>query len=186
MRVLQIIIQRFRLTTQLTLGLFLTDSKRSFLGRVWQLFSRFTWELPQTFAGWLYSVLRALAGKVDSVDTFGGITFATQKGFKYGMGVSLGTFVDLWAAPWMQGEGERYILGNQICQHEFGHTADSQRFGWLYLPVIGLPSLLNAMGKGDHNVFWTEIRANRHAKRYFGKYYSVAWNENGYPTENMA
>ena len=184
MRVLQIIIQRFRLTAQLTLGLFLTDSKRSFLGRVWQLFSRFTWELPQTFAGWLYSVLRALAGKVDSVDTFGGITFATQKGFKYGMGVSLGTFVDLWAAPWMQGEGERYILGNQICQHEFGHTADSQRFGWLYLPVIGLPSLLSAFGKGDHSVFWTETRANRHAKRYFSNHYSIAWNETGYPTEN--
>lgn len=179
-------IPRLCLVAQITRGLFLTDSKRSFLGRVWQLFSRFTWELPQTLVGWLYSVLRALAGKVDVVDTFGGITFATKKGFSYSMGVSLGTFIDLWAAPWMQGEGERYILGNQICQHEFGHTADSQRFGWLYLPVIGLPSLLNAMGKGDHNVFWTEIRANRHAKRYFGKHYSVAWNENGYPTDNMA
>ena len=102
------------------------------------------------------------------------------------MGVSLGTFVDLWAAPWMQGEGERYILGNQICQHEFGHTTDSQRFGWLYLPVIGLPSLLNAMGKGNHNVFWTEIRANNHAKRYFTKHYGIAWNESDYPTNNMA
>ena len=101
------------------------------------------------------------------------------------MGVSLGTFVDLWAGHWMRGEGEAYILGNQICMHEFGHTADSQLFGWLYLPLIGLPSLLSAFGKGDHNVFWTEIRANRHAKRYFGKYYGIAWNENGYPTKNL-
>ena len=177
---------RIQLVTQITRGLFLTDAKRLPFGRVWQLFSRFTWELPQTLVGWLYTLFRALAGQVDRVDTFGGVTFATKKDYKYGLGVSLGTFVDLWAAPWMQGEGFNYILGNQICMHEFGHTADSQRFGWAYLPFVGLPSLLNAIGKGDHNVFWTEIRANRHAKRYFSKHYSIAWNETGYPTENYA
>ena len=176
---------RIQLVTQITRGLFLTDSKRLPFGRVWQLLSRFTWELPQTLVGWLYTLFRALAGQVDRVDTFGGVTFATKKDNKYGMGVSLGTFVDLWASSWMQGEGERYILGNQICMHEFGHTADSRRFGWLYLPFVGLPSLLNAIGKGDHNVFWTEIRANRHAKRYFSKHYSIAWNETDYPTENF-
>lgn len=177
---------RIKLAVQITRGLFLTDTKRSFWGRFWQLVSRFTWELPQTLVGWLYTLIRALVGQVDCVDTFSGITFATKKGFNYGMGVSLGTFVDLWAASWMHGEGERYILGNQICQHEFGHTFDSQRFGWLYLPVIGLPSLISAFGKGNHNVFWTEIRANRHAKRFFSKYYSVAWNEHGYPTGSHA
>ena len=171
---------------KITKGLFLTDANRSLLGRVWQLVSRFTWEIPQTLVGWLYSVGRAIVGHVDRVDTLGGITFVTKDGFSYGMGVSLGTFVDLWAAPWMQGEGERYVLGNQICMHEFGHTADSQHFGWLYLPFVGLPSLINALGKGNHDVFWTEIRANRHAKRYFEKHYSIVWNENGYPTENLA
>ena len=171
---------------KITKGLFLTDANRSLLGRVWQLVSRFTWEIPQTLVGWLYSVGRAIVGHVDRVDTLGGITFVTKDGFSYGMGVSLGTFVDLWAAPWMQGEGERYVLGNQICMHEFGHTADSQLFGWLYLPFVGLPSLINALGKGNHDVFWTEIRANRHAKRYFEKHYSIVWNENGYPTENLA
>ena len=177
---------RLRLVAQITRGLFLTDVKRTVVGRLWQLFSRFTWELPQTLGGWLYSVGRAVMGQADRVATLGGITFVTKKDYKYGMGVSLGTFVDLWASSWMHGEGERYILGNQICMHEFGHTADSQRFGWLYLPVIGLPSLLNAFGKGDHSIFWTETRANRHAKKYFAKHYSIAWNETGYPTENYA
>ena len=110
----------------------------------------------------------------------------TKKDNKFGRGVSLGTFIDLWSASWMQGEGDNYILGNQICMHEFGHTVDSQRFGWAYLFVIGLPSLLSAMGKGDHNAFWTETRANRHAKRYFGKHYNLAWNETGYPTKYLA
>lgn len=177
---------RIQLIALITRGLFLTDAKRSHLGRLLQLFLRFTWELPQTMIGWTYSVMRTLARQVDRVDFFGGITFVTKKDYKYGMGVSLGTYVDLWAASWMLGEGECYILGNQICQHEFGHTADSQLFGWFFLPLIGLPSLLSALGKGNHNVFWTEIRANRHAKRYFGKYYSIAWNESGYPTESIA
>ena len=178
--------KRLHLTVQLTRGLFLTDKKRSFMGRVWQLLSRFTWELPQTFVGWLYSVGRALVGQIDRVDTLGGITFATKVGCSYGMGVSLGTFVDLWAGSWMHGEGEGFILGSQLCMHEFGHTTDSQRFGWAYLPVIGLSSLLSAFGKGNHNVFWTEIRANRHAKNYFSKHYAIAWNESGYPSENLA
>ena len=177
---------RLKAVALITRGLFLTDTKRTFLGRVWQLFSRFTWELPQTLVGWLYSAGRAMAGQINRVETLGGITFATKSGCKYGMGVSLGTFVDLWASPWMHGEKEDFILGNQICMHEFGHTTDSQRFGWAYLPVIGLPSLLSALGKGDHNVFWTEIRANRHAKRYFSKHYAIAWNESGYPSESIA
>lgn len=178
--------QRIRLVGEITSGLFRTDAKRSVVGRICQLLSRFTWELPQTLVGWGYSAMRAVVGQVDRVDTFGGITFVTKKDYKYGMGVSLGTFVDLWAAPWMLGEGERYIIGNQICMHEFGHTFDSQRFGWVYLLVIGLPSLMSTLGKGDHKVFWTETRANCHAKRYFGKHYSIAWNEKSYPTENYA
>ena len=87
--------KRLKLTAQLTRGLFLTDPNRSPWGRVWQLFSRFTWELPQTLVGWLYSVGRALAGQIDRVDTLGGITFATKSSCAYLMGVSLGTFVDL-------------------------------------------------------------------------------------------
>lgn len=174
--------KRLKTAAQLTRGLFLTDPNRSPWGRVWQLLSRFTWELPQTLMGWLYSVGRALVGQIDRVDTLGGITFATKSSCAYLMGVSLGTFVDLWTVSWMRGEGEDFVLANQVCQHEFGHTADSRRFGWFYLPLIGLPSLLSALGKGDHNHFWTEIRANRHARRYFSKHYAIAWNETNYPT----
>ncbi len=164
-------------------GLFLTDPNRSPWGRVWQLFSRFTWELPQTLVGWLFTTFRALFGQVDRVDALGGITFAIKtRGDNY-MGVSIGSFVELWDA-YMLLEGDKGpVLSSQLYMHEFGHTADSQRFGWLYLPVIGLASLVSAMGKGDHSSFWTEIRANRHAKRYFGKKYHIDWSEIGYPTK---
>ena len=170
-------------TVKVCQGLFLTDPKRSFWGRTWQLLSRFTWELPQTLVGWLYSLFRALFGQVDRVDTLGGITFATKKTKKTGcMGVSLGSFVELWDGHWLCDGDKGLVLSNQLCMHEFGHTADSQRLGPLYLLVIGIPSLISAFGKGDHSVFWTEIRANRHAKRYFSKHYGVDWREYGYPT----
>ena len=176
-------VKKLHLAAQVTRGLFLTDTKRSAAGRAWQLFSRFTWELPQTLVDWLFTLFRTMAGNIHSVDVLGGITFASGKARSFGGGVSLGTFVDLWIWHEMPGKDESFVISDQLCMHEFGHTADSQRFGWLYLPVIGLPSLLSAMGKGNHNLFWTELRANRHAKHYFGKYYSLAWNEKGYPTE---
>jgi hypothetical protein len=167
---------------KICLGLFRTDPKRSFWGRAWQLVSRFIWELPQTVTGWLFTLGRALVGQVDRVDTLGGITFATKVKGTGCMGVSLGSFVDLWDGHWLRDGNGGLVLNNQLCMHEFGHTADSQRFGPLYLPVIGLSSLISAMGKGDHSSYWTELRANRHAKRYFGKQFGVKWSEFGYPT----
>ena len=167
---------------RIILGLFRTDPKRSFLGRVWQLVSRFTWELPQTLVGWLFTLGRSLVGQVDRVDCLGGITFATKVKGEGCVGVSLGTFVDLWDGHWLRDGDEGLVLNNQLCMHEFGHTADSQRFGPAYLPVIGLPSLFSALGKGDHSTYWTELRANRHAKRYFDQQFGIKWSEFSYPT----
>ncbi len=77
---------------------------------------------------------------------------------------------------------------NRIIQHEYGHYLD-YKFGlegdrkkllgsYLlgFYVKIGLPSLLNlAWGfkrlpafSGKHSRYWTEIRANRLAKAYFG------------------
>lgn len=155
---------------KITLGLFLTDHGRSVAGRVWQLLSRFTWEFPQTFVGWLFTFLRALVGKTELVKTFGGITYAIGPSKDYGKGVSLGTFIDVWATDWMREEREGRITDSHLLRHEFGHTFDSQRFGPIYLLVIGLPSLVSALGKGEHELFWTEVRANSHARRYFTKH----------------
>lgn len=49
--------------------------------------------------------------------------------------------------------------------HEYGHVVDSKRFSWLYLFIIGIPSLLNAWLKFTecYYDFWTEKRANKHA-----------------------
>ena len=174
---------RRRLAFRITRGLFLTDTRMSGWGRAWQLLSRFTWELPQTLVGWLYSMGRAVLGRIDRVDTFGGITFVTRSNCGYGMGVSLGSFIDLWTWRDTGLRDEDFVVGDQLCMHEYGHVVDSRRFGFLYLFVIGIPSLMSAYGKGDHRVFWTELRANHHAKRYFAKFPKVRWDDREYPSQ---
>jgi hypothetical protein len=49
-----------------------------------------------------------------------------------------------------------------------------------------VPSLISAnsstqvsgesSGVSTHDFYWTEMRANKNAKKYFGKYYGVDWN----------
>ena len=94
--------------------------------------------------------------------------------------------------------------------HEYGHYIDSQKFGFLYLPVVGLPSLFNAMGddsaveewKGKdvkekniwglnkHDIFYAETFANKLAADYFGLHYGVEWSSKNkylfgyYPLKN--
>jgi hypothetical protein len=70
--------------------------------------------------------------------------------------------------------------------HEYGHTIDSRNFGIAYLFAIGIPSAISASrseqaegeydGVYTHDLYWTEIRANKLAKNYFEKYYGVDWN----------
>jgi hypothetical protein len=70
--------------------------------------------------------------------------------------------------------------------HEYGHTIDSRAFGLSYLFAIGIPSIISAgnssqanretRGVSTHDFYWAEIRASRHAKKYFGKHYGIDWN----------
>ncbi|MBL4709506.1 MAG: hypothetical protein JKY48_13810, partial [Flavobacteriales bacterium] len=70
----------------------------------------------------------------------------------------------------------------QLIQHEYGHYLDFRfnfsmvtmpQTGTFFYPVIGLPSLFNTITGigGDHRNFWTERRANRYAKGFFGDDY---------------
>jgi hypothetical protein len=48
--------------------------------------------------------------------------------------------------------------------HEYGHTNQNRILGPLYLPVIGIPSILSAglgLNSSGHTSFWTETWANK-------------------------
>ncbi len=67
---------------KIDIGLFKTDPNKSFWGQTWELFSQFTWQLPQTIVGNGYSHTRNVWGAVDRVDYLGGATFATNENSK--------------------------------------------------------------------------------------------------------
>lgn len=80
--------------------------------------------------------------------------------------------------------------------HEYGHTFDSHNYGLAYLFAVGVPSLISAAGASPidrepfgvttHDFKPYEMRANRHASRYFSKYYGVDWSiyETTHPRNN--
>ena len=75
-------------------------------------------------------------------------------------GISLGRFIIL---PWKYRYNSSSYVRDTI-SHEYGHTRQSLYLGWLYLVVIGLPSLLWAWAHStfkrlrevDYYSFYTE------------------------------
>ncbi len=141
-------------------GLFATDPNKSFGGRVWEVVSRFTWQLPQTIGGWgtsqTYNTF-GLGGGVESVKYKYGATVVKTRG-EWG-GVTQGNYI----------VGDRDIeadANNPLFQHEYGHYIQSQSMGWAYYPRVGIPSLLST---GEHDFHPVEQDANRRAFLYFNK-----------------
>lgn len=109
----------------------------------------YLWQLPQNLAGLL--LLLVLNG--ETRHRLQNIRFYFLKSFPGG--ITLGKYI---------------IVGTQqqlTVRHEFGHVRQSRMLGWLYLPVIGLPSLLWAVLGGmicpfrDYYWFYTEAWADR-------------------------
>jgi hypothetical protein len=104
-------------------------------------FCDFLWELPQNLIGSLLLLKKhKLVGRIGQIRLYQ---------TKLRGSVSLGKFVFL--CP-------NHANNKQIMAHEVGHCAQSQQLGWLYLIVVGLPSLLNAVIRFTKNYsdFYTE------------------------------
>ena len=142
-----------------------------------QALTRFTWELPQLFLGYMIAQTRVLCGNVDRVDTLAGVTYVTcchRHEHAY-TGMSLGCFVQMWLPVEIKTDFEHYArrYAGKMLLHEYGHTFDSQLWGWLYLPVVGLPSLVSQWLElagflhHRHDNLYAERWANRHAAKRF-------------------
>lgn len=95
----------------------------------WKLLVQWTWGLPQTLLGGL--VYLSLCWR--SLEDPGGVresgAFVTRWPFQRGL--SLGYFI------FVPGDAD-----GRLVRHEYGHSLQSLALGPLYLPVIGLPSLV--------------------------------------------
>ena len=110
------------------------------------------WQLPQDLIGLI--IYLCLKCKYPQMTYTSDYIFLPLRFF--GSGVSLGHFIFL----------ERNRLCPTDAKHELGHRKQSQIFGWLYLPLFGLPSITaNIIDRLCHKDWTYEQRI----KWYYGK-----------------
>jgi hypothetical protein len=111
----------------------------------------YLWQLPQNLVGLL---LRSIYKGNDSNYE----DAVVRRSMKMQGGISLGKFI--FVNQW---------CNKKTVKHEYGHCIQSKRWGWLYLPVIGLNSIIwaglygNLIKPTDNGYykFWTEKRADK-------------------------
>ena len=111
----------------------------------------FIWQLPQNIIALL---MMPFIGKISKVK-YENYCYAFEASKMKGA-ISLGNFIFL--SPYSAKQ-------KTTIAHEYGHVKDSKLFSWLYLLIIGLPSILNAwLNFTDcYYDFFTERRANKNA-----------------------
>jgi RHS repeat-associated protein len=153
---------------KIDMGLFKTDSNKSTGGQIWELISRFTWQLPQTLVGNLIMTGGNIAYQVNNVTYGYGVTAVDM-----GLDNSAITVGNYTAGP----PGYTADWRDHLFVHEYGHYIQSQQWGPLYLFSIGVPSLQSAIlqtknpGSPRHHDRWFEANANRQAAGYFDKHH---------------
>lgn len=113
---------------------------------------RLLWTLPQNIIGFIGFLIFRKGYKYIYNDAF-----IIEVPNKYGS-ISLGNFIFV-----------SDVTNAKTIKHEYGHTLQSKKLGWLYLFIIGIPSIIWASCfegyRKKHNVsyyaFYTERWANK-------------------------
>ena len=111
---------------------------------------QYIWQLPQNVLGWLLCVFFKGTNSI-----YASAIIRRSSGMRGG--IALG----------------KYIIVSEhsdllTIRHEYGHCRQSKRLGWLYLFVIGIPSIIYAAwwvkfdkGRHDYYDFYTERWADK-------------------------
>jgi hypothetical protein len=127
----------------------------------YKVFLAIIWELPQTVLAALVIILfkrritKRISYKLSSI--------FYMKGFPGG--ISLGRFIIL---------NEKYIDKKFPGRHEYGHSIQSLYLGWLYLLVVGIPSLIRS-------IVWRLFKLDSY--RYYAGYPEKWANKLGFGKE---
>lgn len=116
---------------------------------------RWIWEFPQCILGYILTKCYNVQYK----ETYKGIPIYVGK---FNGGISLGLYIIINIASYKYNR-------NCIKEHEWGHTRQSIRWGWFYLPVVGLVSIgwvgLRKISKRlrqiDYRSVWPENQADK-------------------------
>lgn len=117
----------------------------------------YIWQLPQTLLGYILLLFWKQTGVLE----YKGKTVRVCKTFP--SGISLGYVIILNKYPYSKD------TWNDV-KHEYGHSVQSERCGWLYLFVIGLPSLIGNIWDRLFHSKWDKQKANEW-------YYNQPWEK---------
>lgn len=92
---------------------------------------QFTYELPQSVLGLILKLF--YKNSIQETMSYNDVEVILCRGFNGG--ISLGRYILLNAAYSQKAKKE-------VIKHEYGHCLQSRKLGWLYLLVIGLPSII--------------------------------------------
>ncbi|MDR1116206.1 MAG: hypothetical protein LBL33_08710 [Tannerella sp.] len=99
------------------------------------------WQLPQYFVSLAVLTYFSLSKRVMKKHRVTGVTAKHSSVYyirgRHKRAFSSGEIIFVYSG--YQYGSERY---REVVRHEYGHAMQSACLGWLYLPVIGLPSLL--------------------------------------------
>jgi hypothetical protein len=95
----------------------------------------FAWEAPQTALGMVMLGAEAARRRIVNIEVEDGRLLIESTG----TGISLGHIVF-----WSRECSRWHELDVRNRAHELGHCEQSRLLGWLYLPLVGLPSISRA------------------------------------------
>jgi hypothetical protein len=116
------------------------------------------WQLPQFISGLIFKNIHK--NKITRVEKYKTSTVHFLKGLKE-FGVSFGIYIFI-------SDDER---GIELIPHEFGHSIQSEIFGWTFLAAVGIVSVLR-FKKFTKNEKFTKSREEKIAlwKKYYSFY----------------
>jgi hypothetical protein len=118
------------------------------------------WEAPQTTLGTVMLAAEAARKRILRIEVEDGRLVVESKG----TGISLGHIVF-----WSRENSRWHDLDVRNRAHELGHTKQSKMLGWLYLPMVGVPSISRAA----YALLYRELTGKQWARYYEG--YPEKW-----------
>lgn len=127
------------------------------------------WEFPQNLAGWVMHFKSS--ARIENYEfndgNIGTLYFHPLNKKTEGEAVTLGEYIFLDDQYYSPQKPKKF---KSVANHEHGHTIQSRKLGWLYLIVIGLPSIVHAAlhektcGDEEYEHFYTEKNADELGK----------------------
>lgn len=117
----------------------------------------YIWQLPQN----IYGLILRLIWPAEKKFLYRGKTIRVNS--KFPSGISLGNTIIVKKYPTNKNLWENV-------KHEWGHSVQSQRRGWLYMPTVGLPSVIYCGWDKLFNKKWDEQKRDE-------VYFNMPWEK---------